>query len=144
MTKSRTLRLLALTLAAALAGCRGDAPADDQETGSMDVETLREARERLPAAVVAQLDSGNAGFRAANQAARAGDGERAQALMRDALRNYREAARMEDDAAAAWFGIYMAENALGNTAAAGEALAKARAVAPEASLVVPGEEGGAP
>lgn len=69
------------------------------------------ARESLPDAVVAHLDSGNAAYR---------DGEYGRAL-----RHYRSAAAADSTVAAAWFGVYMAERALGDSVAADSALRRA-------------------
>jgi tetratricopeptide (TPR) repeat protein len=117
----KTVAALALIVLVALPGCRR---ADDQRTETIDAAAVREAREALDPIVVAQLDSGNVAFR--------------EQRYPDALAFYREAARRDPDAAAAWFGVYMAELALGNAAAAEEALRRARDVAPRATLVEPG------
>jgi tetratricopeptide (TPR) repeat protein len=108
-------------LAAALAACQR---ADDQRTEAIDPQTIRQARETLDPRVVTQIDSGNAAYRERRYEA--------------SLGFYREAARLDPDAAAAWFGVYMAELALGNAAAAEDALRRARDAAPRASLVEPG------
>ena len=103
------------------------APPDDQETGSIDREEMEQAAGAISADVRARIDSGNAAFRR-------DDFARASQL-------YREAAQLDDDAAAAWFGIYMAETALRNPGAADSALARARKLKPGASLlhVKPGD-----
>jgi tetratricopeptide (TPR) repeat protein len=116
-----TRALSALCLAAALVGCR---QADDQRTETVDAEIMRQAREALDPAALAHIDSGNEAYREGRYDA--------------SLEHYREATRIEPDAAAAWFGVYMAELALGNAAAAEQALERARAAAPRASLVEPG------
>lgn len=112
---------LILVGAAALVACgpRGD----DQETGSISREDVLEARQELEPAVLAAIDSGNAAYR-----------ERRYAAARD---HYAGAARLDDDVAAAWFGLYMAELALGNTEAAEAAMDRARDLAPGASLIHP-------
>jgi tetratricopeptide (TPR) repeat protein len=69
------------------------------------------------------VDSGNAAFKAKDY--------------QRALGHYREATRLDDDAAAPWFGIYMVQRALGNLAAADSALKRAQKVAPGASLIHP-------
>jgi tetratricopeptide (TPR) repeat protein len=114
-------RAVVVLLAAALIGCQR---ADDQRTEAIDPQTIRQARETLDPVVVTQIDSGNAAYR--------------ERRHEDALRFYREAARLDPDAAAAWFGVYMAELALGNAPAAEDALRRARDAAPRASLVEPG------
>lgn len=122
----RTRALACLLGALAVAGCQrgGEAPAADQRTAEIDSATVRAARTQLPPAVRAQLDSGNAAFKAEDY--------------QGALRHYRAAARLDERAPAAWFGVYMAENALGNSAAADAAIARARAIAPDATLMRPG------
>lgn len=68
-------------------------------------------RQAWPEGVAAAVDSGNAAFRAGDYGA--------------ARRHYAEATRAGPGVAAAWFGLYMAESALGNAAAAESALARA-------------------
>ena len=69
----------------------------------------------LPIAVLARMDS-------AAEAFTAGDAAAAQRL-------YRGVTDALPDLAAAWFGLYLAERALGNTAAADTALARAKRAA---------------
>jgi tetratricopeptide (TPR) repeat protein len=109
-----------LICASLLGGC--DRP-EDQETGSISEDAVRGARSSLPADVAAAIDSGNAAYRAEDYQA--------------ALRHYREAARRDESLAAAWFGIYMAELALGNVEEANRAIERARELAPGASLIHP-------
>ena len=94
---------------------------DDQETGSISREDVAAARSSLPPEVVAALDSGNVAYRSGSLEA--------------ARRHYTAATRARDDVAAAWFGLYMAELALGNADAAQAALGRARELAPGASLI---------
>jgi Flp pilus assembly protein TadD len=103
-----------------LAGC---SPPDDQQTDSLSSEEVRQARENLDPAVLEALDQGNAAYRERDYAG--------------ALEHFQEAARLDDDVAAAWFGIYMAQLALGNGAAADSAMARAQDLAPGASLIHP-------
>ncbi|MFP4622703.1 MAG: hypothetical protein ACLFRX_00845 [Gemmatimonadota bacterium] len=119
MTLRPTSAVLAAAFALTATGCQ---PPDDQQTGSISREDVLESREDLEPAVVAALDSGNAAYRE-------GDYD-------DALRYYREA-NEAGDVAAAWFGIYMAQLALGNPAAADSAMDRAQALAPNASLIRP-------
>jgi tetratricopeptide (TPR) repeat protein len=109
--------VLALT---AVAACR---PRDDQRTDTINPEEARQARENMSPALVAQLDSGNAAFRA-------GDHE-------GALAHYRAATEIDGSVAAVWYGVYMAEHALGHEEEAQKAMAKVQEVAPGASLVHP-------
>ena len=120
-----TLRfaLTGLAFVLFLAGCEQEGPPEDQPTGSFDRETVIQTRAELDSAVVAALDSGNAAYRIGNY-------ERA-------LEHYRSAVDAEEDLAAGWFGIYMAELALGNDAAADSAMERARASAPGASMIHP-------
>ncbi len=111
---------LALGLAVLFAGCERP---EDQETGSLDRERVLETRAALDSAVVAALDSGNAAYRI-------GDYE-------GALEHYRSVVDAHEDLAAGWFGIYMAELALGNDDAANAAMERARDLAPGASLIHP-------
>ena len=87
----------------------------------MDADALREARASLAEEAVAALDSGGSAFRARDYPA--------------ALVRYQRAAELEPNAPAAWFGIYMAQSALGNQPAAHSALTRARALAPGATLL---------
>ncbi|HSH45351.1 MAG TPA: hypothetical protein VK966_05825 [Longimicrobiales bacterium] len=111
----------ALILAFLLTGACG--PPEDQETGSLSQEDVTGARADLDPAVAAALDSGSTAYRA-------GDFE-------EALRQYQEAARLDDQVAAAWFGVAMAQGALGNVTAADSAMERARELAPGASLIHP-------
>ena len=91
---------------------------DDQRTDSVDPST---AGRRLPAAAMAQLDSGNVAYRARDY--------------RTALDHYLRVTEMAPDEATGWFGIYMAREALGDRDAADAALAEARRRNPGASLI---------
>lgn len=118
MTTIRVLtRCVRIALLLALVACR---PAD-QRTETVDARAREEARTSLSDSARAALDRGSDAFRGRDYQA--------------ALRLYRRAAELAPDAAAPWFGVYMAERALGNVAAADSALARARAAAPGASLI---------
>jgi tetratricopeptide (TPR) repeat protein len=118
----RTNRGLVIVLAlAAWVSCRPE----DQRTDSIDLEEAMQERADLDPEVVAHLDSGSVLFRADDHQA--------------ALEHYRMAVEIDPDAAAAWFGVYMAETALGNIEAATEALARARREVPGATLIHPTE-----
>ena len=94
MSTSRVLPFVLLL--AAVAACRPD----DQRTDTMDVQqAIQDQRESLPLEVVAHLDSGSAAFRRDDH--------------QGALDHYTRASELAPDAAAAWFGIYMAQQALG-------------------------------
>jgi tetratricopeptide (TPR) repeat protein len=110
-----------LVLLLGQAGCGGD----DQRTDSVTRDLIQETREALDPALVAQLDSGNAATRAGRHA--------------EARTHYRRAVEIDESSAAAWFGVYMSERALGNEQAATDALERARRLAPRASLLEPPE-----
>lgn len=112
-----------IAAAIVLAAC---SPPDDQETGSIGDADVRQAREDLPAELVAALDSGNAAYR--------------RGAYQDALGHYEEAVDLDDDVAAGWFGVYMAQLALGNPEAADSAMMRAQDLAPGASLIHPGRD----
>jgi tetratricopeptide (TPR) repeat protein len=104
--------IAALSLAFLAAGCGGEEQAgDNQRTGSMTRQRIGQAQSSLPAEVSAKLDSGNSAYRA-------GDYERALEL-------YRSATDAAPEAAAPWFGVYMAYNALGQQDSADAALERA-------------------
>ncbi len=114
------MRALIVGTAVSLLACSRP---DDQRTDTIDRETVEQARAAWPDGVAMRIDSGNAAYRSR-------DYEAAAAL-------YRRAAELGPDIPAAWFGIYMVEHARGNLAAADSALARARQLAPGASLIAP-------
>lgn len=116
MRRSRTSGLFCLGLLVA-AGCGPD----DQRTESVNPEVLAEARAELGQDVAMALDSGSAAFRRED--------------FELAREHYQRASELAPDHAAPWFGIYMTERALGNVEAAAAALERARASAPEATLL---------
>lgn len=103
---------VALALGLALGGCGRQE--DDQRTGSISAEQARSARSRLSPEVASRLDSGNAAYE---------DGR-----YEDAGRLYRRVVEIDPDVAAGWFGVYMAERALGHEDSARAALERAGAV----------------
>ena len=110
-------RIAFLALGGALAfACKPD----DQETGSISADDVRAAAEQFAPEVRAQLDSGNAAYRRHD--------------WQGALGHYQVAAERQPDATAAWFGVYMAQRALGDTVAARQALERARDLAPGATI----------
>jgi tetratricopeptide (TPR) repeat protein len=116
-------------LAIALAFPACDRP-DDQRADSITDRDVMQARERLDPAVTAALDSGNVAYRERDY--------------QRALDHYHAAVAMHEELAAGWFGIYMAQLALGNADAAEAAMAQARAHAPGASLIQPDPDLGVP
>jgi tetratricopeptide (TPR) repeat protein len=136
-----TVRALAALLLAGgvLAGCERDAEPEDQATGSVTGEQVRGARQDWPAGAGAHLDSANAAFAAEDH--------------QGALRHYQAMLAMDDAPrnvhVTAWFGVYMTQSALGDTAAANAAAARLQELAPDASLMhgnpmSPGSAGTAP
>jgi len=104
-----------------LLGLLSCGPPDDQRTGSIEQQTIENARADWPAGVAEAVDSGNAAYRARDFSTAAG--------------HYRRAIEAGPDVGAAWFGLYMAERANGNDAAADSALNRARELLPGASLL---------
>jgi len=117
----------AVTVAVVLAATVGCRP-DDQRTDTLDPHGGMQTREEMAPEVVAQLDSGSAAFRA-------GDFEAA-------LSHYRRVTELDPAVGAGWFGVYMAEDALGRSEAAAVALGRARSLEPGATLLH--EEDGLP
>lgn len=118
MKTSRFLvTLLALAAVAASTACRPK----EEKTGDISAQQATKAPEGVPPAVQAQLDSANAAFRA-------GDHE-------TALEHYTKARDLKSDDPSAWFGIYMAQKALGNEDSANAALAEAQKISPGATLI---------
>jgi hypothetical protein len=115
-------RLILTTLSALIVGVSGCIP-EDQRVDSVDPEVGRKSRAEWPAEVVAHLDSGNLAMRAQDP--------------EQALGHYLNALEMAPDNSTLWFGVFMAHNSLGNTAAADSAMAKVRELAPGATLVHP-------
>ena len=111
----------AVLVLAAVVSCRPD----DQRTDSLDAQQGMQAREDMPPAAVAQLDSGTAAFRADDLEA--------------ALRHYTRVTEIAPDIGAGWFGVYMAAEALGDTERAEQALERARSVVPGATLLHNGD-----
>lgn len=102
------MRYLTLIL---LLACNRTEPAP---TPAFTPEQLSAARAAWPAEVAAAIDS-------ANEAYGAQQFDRAALL-------FRRAAAISPDITAAWFGVYIAEHARGNVAAADSALDRARAL----------------
>lgn len=117
------IRRTAFTVLVAIVALAACERPDDQETGSISQDEVRGARENLDPDVMAALDSGNVAYRAKDY--------------ETARRYFREAAELDDGVAAAWFGVYMAELALGNDDEAEAAMERAQRLAPGASLIHP-------
>ncbi len=110
-----TTRVLVLAVLMLASGCLPE----DQRTDTVNLQ----ARESLPPAVVAQLDSGSAAFRARDVA--------------EAERHYRRALEIQPTLAAGWFGLYMVARRRGQADSAGIYLERAPRVAPGATLIHP-------
>lgn len=117
---TRTGLSLGIATLLLLTACQGG---DDQETGSISRDEVLQSRESLDPDMVTALDEGNAAYRDEDY--------------EGALQHYETAAGIDEDVAAVWFGIYMANVALGNTEAADSAMERARTLAPEAGLIHP-------
>lgn len=112
--RNRIFPLLAAALLAA--GCQSQGtPAARMTIGAADAEPAS----GLPAELQAQIDSGNAAYRAKDYEA--------------ALRHYREAARRDPDEPTTWFGVAMAAGALGDEALADSARQRVQQLAPHLS-----------
>jgi len=107
----------ALCLLALLSSCRPD----DQRTDSVDPNAAAQERASWPAALLAQVDSGNAAIRADDFEA--------------ARRHFATATELAPEVAAGWFGLYLAEQGLGRTTEAADALERAQAIEAGASLI---------
>ena len=115
-TLTRAIAAFAIAAASGMGGC----VPEDQTTSTVD---MRAVAERLGPALMARLDSANAAFSEDDFAA--------------AGRLYRSVAADAPDESVGWFGVFMAEQALGNMAAADAALDRARRASPGASLLRP-------
>ena len=113
---TRHAQIVMLVLAAAVS-CRPD----DQRTDTLDPHSGMQTRYEMDPAVAAQLDSGTAAYRAQDFEA--------------SLLHYRRVTELEEGLAAGWFGVYMAERALGNEAQAEAALERARNAVPGATML---------
>jgi tetratricopeptide (TPR) repeat protein len=122
----RTRHWATLALLLAAVGCTPD----DQRVDSVDMDRIRQRREAFPADGLAQLDSGNVAF-----------GDQSYEA---ALAHYRKASELMPDNAASWYGVSMAEGALGRHKEAEAAMQRVRRLAPGASLIhVPDTSGAA-
>lgn len=99
---------------------------EDQRTDSVDPMSGMQQRENWDPAMTVQLDSGNAAVRADR--------------FGEARRHFLVVTEMEPDVAAGWFGLYLAEQGLGDEEAAREALERSRSLAAGATLLHPSAE----
>jgi len=112
---------IAVLLLAAAVSCRPD----DQRTDTLDPHEGMQARALMAPEVLAQLDSGSAAYRADNFEA--------------ALVHYTQVTELDPSVGAGWFGVYMAENALGHMEEAQAALERARGIVPGATMLHNGD-----
>lgn len=113
MSTLRAAPVVALFSLLALSACGGDAE-QGQRTETLSTEQAQRQREQLPEAAVTALDSGNAAYRRDDYEA--------------ARDHFRRAVETDSTVAAAWFGLYMVERALGNDEAAEAARERAAAL----------------
>lgn len=115
--RGRRALLLCLGPLAALAvgsACSKPAPAPVATTEAPAASA--DAAPTVELGTSAQIDSGNTAYKAKDY--------------KGALGHYRVATQRQPSLAAAWFGVYMAESALGNAAAADSAMKRVQAIAP--------------
>jgi Flp pilus assembly protein TadD len=118
---NKSIIVAGLAAGVLLGGCRQDRAPADQRTDTITPRTMEEARAGWPEGLSELIDNANAEYSAGN--------------FEEASRLYREASRLAPDVTASWFGIYMAEHARGNIAAADSAMMRAQELAPGASLI---------
>lgn len=118
---ARAAAVAALVVSSAT-GCRPE----DQRTDSVDPVAARQERESWDPEMTVQLDSGNAAVRADDFAS--------------ARTHFLRVTEMSPDVAAGWFGLYLAEQGLGDVQAAAQALERARRIAAGATLIHPAAE----
>ena len=105
---------IAITASVVLAACGGaeEAP-EEMEFGGDQVE---EARAAWPEGLAERMDSGNVAYR--------------EGRYEESAEIFRRATAQNPHIGSPWFGLYMAEHALGNLEAADSALAQAEALTP--------------
>jgi tetratricopeptide (TPR) repeat protein len=86
------------------------------ESAAVPAQGQKAETPKVELGAASQLDSGNAAYRRKDYGT--------------ALGHYTSAARRQPDLAAAWFGIYMANRELGDSAAADSAMRRVQALAP--------------
>jgi hypothetical protein len=115
-----TVGLLLLTVAF---GCRPD----DQRTDSVDPMSGEAQRAEWGPEILAHVDAGNAAIRTDS--------------FDVAREHFLAVTELDPDLVVGWFGLYMAEDGLGDEEAAAAALARVREISAGASLVHPGGDG---
>ncbi|MCA9764518.1 MAG: hypothetical protein KC544_15465 [Gemmatimonadetes bacterium] len=119
------MRIACLLAALAVTVAAGACRPDDQRTDTIDPNAAMQVRAHWPPEVAAQLDSGSTAFRDDDY--------------ETALGHYTRVTEMAPDIAAGWFGIYMAQHALGHTEAAAAAYERAQGMVPGATLLHPAD-----
>jgi tetratricopeptide (TPR) repeat protein len=114
---TRAARALGTVCALLLALAGLWACSDTGGGGRVPLEAQTVGGLQLMPALQEELDAGNAAYRARDYAA--------------ALTHYEEAVRLDDQLAAGWYGVALAQGALGDSAARGVALAHVERLAPE-------------
>jgi tetratricopeptide (TPR) repeat protein len=118
--RSHLSRMLAIAVIAGQWACGGDGGHERVPLGQGGIESPVDA---LPGELQAQLDSGNAAYRAGDHQV--------------ALYHFQQAVRIEPDLAAGWYGVGMTQSALGNAPAADSAMARVHRLAPTVPLQHP-------
>jgi tetratricopeptide (TPR) repeat protein len=108
------LALAALTLLAT--SCKQKTTSTGKVPLTPPADSIHQKAMAAPTPFQLQLDSGNAAYRAKDY--------------KGARDHYTRATKMDSTSAAGWFGVYMAEDKLGNRTAADDAMKKARALNP--------------
>ena len=112
----RSAALCAAALVLLTTSCKQKTSSDAKVPITPPADSSHQQMTAARTPVQLQLDSGNIAYRARDYA-----GARA---------HYMQATRMDSTAAAAWFGVYMAEDRLGNKAQAEYAMKRASALNP--------------
>ncbi len=128
----RILRTIAVLAAMLTVACGRGQPPANETTGTAGTPAAGVEPPRVELGAAAQLDSGNAAYRAKDY--------------RGALAHYQQAAQRAPRLAAAWFGIYMAKGQLGDKAGADSAMRMVQSIAPGTMGAHPagGSSGGLP
>lgn len=116
--------LLLIMSLTSLSACRPD----DQRTDSVDPAAGEQMRSAWSPEVTEHVDAGNAAIRTDS--------------FDVARQHFLAVIDLDSGLAVGWFGLYMAEQGLGNAEAAAEALEKAQSIQSGASLIHPDDPGG--
>lgn len=105
---------MAVVTSVALAACGGEE--DAPEAMEFEGERVEQARANWPEGLSERIDSGNVAYR--------------EGRYEESADIFRRATAQNPHIGSTWFGLYMAEHALGNIEAADSALAQAEALTP--------------